>query len=712
MISDEAVDEAADISPEQEEKETAIEQDQAMAEEESPVVEETQAVAKAILNGDIEILHDQRLPHLDQKEVKAYAATSVGGAAQNNYFALLCEKHLIPRYRDVSAFSTIANGSLVKFVASGLVKWPLDNAQHYVLVYGNNLGQPIMSSGHEAGLGWKHDLVMNAVIKPLIDLLQDFRNIDMVHGSIRPMNMFLGRANNIERVILGECLSVPPSYAQPAIFEPVERAMADPIARGKGTSEDDLYAMGVSLTMILRSADPLKGMSDEDVIRHKIEYGSYVALTGKDRFTGAILELLRGLLYDDPMQRWSLDEVVAWLDGQRLSPKQSAKMKKASRPFNFNNEKYFRSPLLAMTFVENQSEAVQVIDNGALEQWVDRSLEDNLTKGRLEQALETAREDGRGPGYWDRLLCRVSIALDPDAPIRFKGMAMVAEGIPTALAEAVALKKNPQPYIDIINQKLVMFWLTLQHDLKLDIGSLVSRFDSCRAFLRQTTMGYGIERCVYFLAPDCPCLSDRLANYYVRTPEDLMVVFEDMSQAPDRPDLFIDRHIAAFLSVKDRQVVDVYFTELNAPEYHRRILGNIKVLATIQKRGKLDSFPGVSRWVNDIIGPVYERYHDRQLRETLRKKMEKLKDGGSLTKIAVIFDNTEIIHQDFLLFREAMYEYNRLREEYTKLELRMEKPETVGKETGKEVAAIVSGVLAAIVILGLAFVFLLGEGQF
>lgn len=659
--------------------------------------------AVAVLNGEIEILTGRRLSYLDRGESLAFAARARGDSHEK-YFALICENRLVPRSLATTKFAGIINPGIVRLVTSGVAYWPPAQGQRYVFVYENTLGKALMKTTGQGGLGWKQDAVMKSFIRPMVNILMDLRDADMVHGCINPMNIFDGGTEDgQDRIILGECLSAPPSYLQPPVFEPVERAMTDPLAKGTGTSEDDLYAFGVTITTVLRTKDPLAGMNKDDIIRHKVELGSYAALTGKERFTGAILELLRGLLYDDRVQRWTLDEISAWLDGQRLSPKQSSKKQKASRPIHFASDRYHRPVLLAMDLDSNQAEAVQMIDGGALEQWVSRSLEDALTRGRLEQALETSREGGRGPGYWDRLLSRVSIALDPEAPIRFKGLRMHPEGIQYALADAFMTKKDLMPFADLINQQLVMIWLGAQQDVRVDVGNLITKFDSCRAFLRQNTLGYGIERCLYFLCPESPCVSERLAGYYVQDPEALLAAFEDMADSPKRPDLFIDRHIAAFLSVKDRRMIDPFFLELNADEYYKKVLANIKILATIQKRSHLGAFPGVAAWVADSLDPVYECFHDRDLRTFLREKVDKLKKTGDLVKIVTLLDDNELRQRDFLAFRQAMEDYRAMGGEDDELRQKLEKPESFGRETGQEVAAIVSGFLAGIFILVLAF---------
>jgi hypothetical protein len=663
----------------------------------------------AILNDEIEVLSNRRIEEFDQGPSQAYAARYQDKSVQGNYYAVICDKSLVPRARIGPAFGNIINTSLVRLVASGKLYWPPLESERYCFVFENRLGQPLTSSENEKGLALNQETVMNGVIRPLTGVLQDLRDADVSHGCIRPSNIYDGGKQPVERAVLGECLSVPPSYCQPVVFEPIERALSDPIGRGFPRFEDDIYAFGVTIAVLMRSQDPMEGMNDEEIIAQKMQFGSYAAVTGKDRFTGPILELLRGLLCDDRAQRWTIDDIVSWLDGQRLSPKQNVKKVKAARPIHFNGKRYLQPSLLAMDLNKNQSEAMQLIDGGNLEQWIDRSLEDGLALTRLVSATDSAQEFGRGTGYWDRVIGRVMIALDPSFPVVTKGYKMHPEGIPYALANAFYNKADLLPFQDIIMQKTVMFWLNCQHDSRVDYGTLMNKFDGCRSFLRQNTVGYGIERCLYFLNPEVPCLSESLKDYYIRNPEDFMYALEDLSTKKKRPDMFLDRHSVAFLSVKERQVIDPYLIELNSQDLHLRILGNIKCLATIQKRSKMEPFPGIGGWIDDMLGPVYERYHDRDLREKIQKRIQKLADSGDLIKIAGVLDNPETIRRDMAAFKKAMKSYHDLHEEYLKLETRLDKPEKFGKKIGHEVSAVSSSALAGLFIIGyILFYFLKG----
>jgi hypothetical protein len=655
-----------------------------------------------VFNDNVTIFSGNRLPEYDKGPVKAYAARGTDKAPPK-LIAYICEDHLSPRPSKAANYAAIMTPNLVRLVASGPVFWTPAGKEKYCFIYENTLGSPLMREDTRGGAGLRAEIVLNAIIRPMVSVLQDMRDKDLIHGNIRPANIFSGSNKNLDRVVLGECLALPPFYNQPVLYEPVDRAMASPIGRGAGSQQEDLYAFGVTLALLMRHNDPLQGKSDEEIIYHKMEEGTYASLLGEDRITGAMLELMRGLLYDDENQRWSLDEVLAWLDGRRLSPKQASRRFRAARPLHFNNEKYLRPELLAQDLSKNISEAKLLIDGGEMEQWISRAIDDKAMTARYENAVGKYDEEDKGVGHAERLTARVGIALHPEGPIRFKSINAYPDAIGTALQEAYVTKKDVQVFVDFFNAYFIPQWIDVQPRPVPDIGSLTGKFDGSRAHLRQKGMGGGIEKCIYSLNPEAQCLSEKLGKYYVRDPEAMMAAFEKISHSPGRPSMFFDRHIVAFLSVKDRKNIDPYIHDLNAAEPHRRILAEMKALATIQKRSQMGRFPGIAKWIVGNLGPVYERFHDRTLRAELKKKAEMLQDGGDLAKIAVLFDNPNTYQEDYQGFRKAMRRYFELEDESLQTERGLQNEKSFGQDTGRQIAAIVSGLLAAIVILLVVF---------
>ncbi len=653
----------------------------------------------------VEIFVNQPLPEYNSGPVKAYMARGRDRAA-NVFFALVCEKHLVPRIFAAGSYKNLTSPTLVPLESHGVTYWSPVKEERYIFLYKNVIGRRIHHVGQPEAMGWRQETVMETIVKPVAATLLEFKDNSFVHGAICPSNMFADTAEGkVQHVILGDCLSLPASYTQPVLYEPIERAMAGPVGRGLGSIADDMYAFGVSLAVILRSHDPLQGMTDDQIIREKVENGSYAAITGKDRFKGSILELLRGLLHDDPRERWTIEEMMTWMDGRRLSPKQALKHKRAARPLTYAGQKYSLSSLLAMDIDLNPGETARIVEGGDLRQWLERSLEDEEITERVEAVVTTIRDRGMGPGYEERLAANLSIALDPYAPIRYKGLRVTGDGIGTAMAESAILKHDLMRFVELFSQNIAMTWLTSSKNTALDSGSLISRFDMCRNYIRHGKVGYGLERCIYTMCPETPCLSEKLRGFYVQTPEQLINAFEQLCLKDEGYAQMLDRHSMAFLSVKEPKVIDSYLFDLGSTEEHRRVLGNLRCLGAIQKRFNLGNFSGIAKVFIPALSSVYARYHDREVREKLEANCRKYAADGDIGKMVVLLTNTEVTNKDFGAFKMAMLEYAELTKEYANLEKRMKDKGVFGKTTGKEIAAVASSIIAAIIILSTAFVF-------
>ena len=657
---------------------------------------------KVTLNDKFEIYPAQPLPHLDHGPVKAYAASNKRGDA---CAALICRRDYVPQEQNAEKYYGITNHAAPTLMDHGVVRWP-DGVEYYCFVYVNSFGAPLADTVDAVGLGWSQERTLKAFIEPVVNALLDMRDLDMVHGNICITNIYDGGTNPIERVVLGDCLSMPTSADQPVQCEPPLRAMADPLGRGLATQANDIYAFGVVLAQLMRKNDPLAGLSADEIIEEKMINGSYAALTGKDRFSGNVLELLRGVLQDDINQRWSIEDIEFWLDGQRLTPKKSSLVKdKAARPIAFNDKKYLRPVILAKDLHKNPEELTRIVDNGDLKQWINRSLEDKGLEERVEQAVTTSREQGNTGAQAAFLATRVAVALSPGFPLIYKDISVLPEGMGPAMIYAYVNNHDMTPYINIINQGIISYWVHMTRESDIDVSYLVSRLDSCKGFLMNRKNGYGLERVFYYLMPDTHCLSDKLQNYYVRAPENLLYAFEDMAANNTMPERFFDRHIVAFLHVNDSKVIESHIADLNAQEDFRNYIGIINIFADIQKRYKLPKFERLSAYLVDIAVPAaVKRFHDRDLRDSLARDVEKIKNDGDITKIRDKIDDVQGIQRDYNGFRNAYKTYAALRKEYKQLERRLRSGSDFGKGTGREIAAVVSGAIAAVLVLAMAFV--------
>src|SRR5690606_102708 len=229
----------------------------------------------------------------------------------------------------------IKSPHLLKLVEAGVVNWTPEGRQLFAFVFDMPPAKRLMAPGSHKALRIPEERIVAALIEPAVGVLAELRDADIVHGALSPDNIFMAGANGAEAAVLGECLTSAPGFRIHPSFETIERGMAQPSGRGPGSVKNDLYTLGICIAIALRGFNPLAGKSVDQIIEDKIEHGTYACLVGSERLSAGITELLRGLMHDDESGRWTLDDVLRWMEGRRLSAKQPYVMPTAARPFAF-----------------------------------------------------------------------------------------------------------------------------------------------------------------------------------------------------------------------------------------------------------------------------------------------------------------------------------------------------------------------------------------
>jgi hypothetical protein len=250
----------------------------------------------------------------------------------------------------------------------------------------------------------------------------------------------------------------------------------------------------------------------------------------------------------------------------------------------------------------------------------------------------------------------------------------------------------------------------MQDELPSDFNEIINKFDQCQQFIKQRLIGYGVERCLYFLTPDIHCLSPVLKNFYVHNSDQLIHALDMIAKSKDRPERLLDRHMITFLSVRERQIIERYLPELGASEPYRTATGIISVLAAIHATSRLGPMPHLSDWVANIAEPLYERFHDRDLQKTMKKRVNDLKESGLIVKIADTLFDQERIRRDQIGFRNAMNEYYNMSVTKAQLTESLKNSDKFGVQAGRDLAALLAGLLMSLSVAGFILMHLLKGG--
>src|SRR5918994_194633 len=271
------------------------------------------------LAGRYEILPGTPLPSLDGPGGAAFAVRALRDR-KIDVFARVGTLGVPARMDLLSGIRGIEHVALMRMIEWGIVDWPVDGMKRIVFILENPGGRRPMKS-----LNGTREQMTEEQITPAV---------------IQPANIFL-RDQGTSGIMLGECVSAITSFGQAPLLLTTERAMAQPSGRGVGTTADDIYALGITILLLFMGRNPIRQLDDEAMLQAKIDRGTYPALVGTSRISLNLMEPLRGMLADDPKQRWSLNDLELWLSGRRLSPRQPQVPRKASRPFDFSGTLYW-----------------------------------------------------------------------------------------------------------------------------------------------------------------------------------------------------------------------------------------------------------------------------------------------------------------------------------------------------------------------------------
>lgn len=645
-----------------------------------------------VLGDRYEIRIGSRLPSLDSRHAEAYDVRDIRSGEQR-YFALVCPREILPRIELLERFARIESASLITPVLWRVVYWPPAKGGRYVIILTRPGGARL---GSATGVEPMHASdVQGKVIRPLAGLLEDLSGRMLTHRAIRPDNLFLGDDSNSD-VVLGECVSAPPALYQAVLYETIENGMANPSGRGAGKPEDDLYALGVLVAALLTGGKLCSDMTDHEIVAAKLKVGSYGALLGKSQVPPKFTEPLRGLLCDDPSERWTARDLVLWTEGRQLTPKQPILPAKAARPFKFAGVDYFDTRSLAHAMAGSWEEAMAVLQEEHLADWVRRGFDARQSELFINATSVSDVASSGDTANKDVMVSRAMIVLDPQAPVRYRDFAARIEGLGQALALDYQRTERVRLFAEVVRSGLLLGWFDCQGDLSPELWPFKSAIEQAGAFLIQARPGYGIERCLYQLCPAWPCQSPLFERDCVYDLKDLLPTLEQVVQRGETTLEPVDSHVAAYCAAHLKHLPERILNNLASNDRNVRYLAMLRLLAEIQRRTGPAKLPALGRWFADLLAPAVETFHNRPYRNQLGEAVERLVSRGVLSELSTVLDNDSNREADQRGFAAARAHYQHAAHQMSWLEqgglAGRENVMRVSRQAASTVSIVVSGI--------------------
>ncbi len=647
---------------------------------------------------------DRHIPSLDMPSALAYEVTDKRQDGLPLY-ALVCKPEVPSRVSVMRVLKGLEIPSFLHLVDWGVAEWPPAERKCVIVIYRRPLGGRVMESLATTFKRIPDHQFARAVIKPLADGLAELSQKGISHRAIRPDNLYyMDEART--KIVLGDCVTSVPGNDQPVVVETIDSGMAIPSGRGSGIHADDMYSFGASLLILALGRNPLNGVPDGEIVRRKIQTGSYAAIVGEDRVPVALIECLRGMLIDDPEQRWQASNIDLWLNGKRMTPIQAKAESQSQRPIRFAEKEFHSIRPLSYAMYQNWDKALSIVKDGTLEIWIRRGIENNDLADALATAIKStgALSGQQGSEVDDLILARVLMLLDPKAPIRVRDFAVTLEGFGQALAVAVLGKKQLAPFTHLISKDLWRYWITAQPAPNSDTQKFETLFKDLKNLLRDSNSGAGIERCLYELNEWQHCASPHIERQYIMEVKSILPALDAAAKTVNNKLWPVDRHVAAFLRARYAKGTGSQIDAMNDSRTDRATIGMLSVLAIVQWRLGPEALHGLASWVGGLMGPVINSFQNRNKRKELEKEIPRLVRKGNLAELYNFLDNPEERQKDAEGFAWAKAEYATAEKQIYDLEHgqvdRQESAIKLGRQTGAVGATIIMLFVALVTFLG------------
>ncbi len=478
------------------------------------------------------------------------------------------------------------------------------------------------------GEAWREPELIAQVLIPVAEALDAMAAEGWTHRAIRPDNLFRARAG--EPVTTGPFWALPPAVGQPALFEPPYVAVCPPEARGEGSIADDIYALGVTLLVLALGRLPLAGLPDAQIIERKIALGSFAALTEGAVLPSLLVDLLRGMLAEDPEHRPAPSLLLdpREVRSRRLALRPPAR---AQRPFELGSRQAWTAREVAQLVAADPDRGVAALRSGAVQHWVRRTLGDPLLAARMEE-VGRGTEWTEDAGLFGAMLAMRWIAvLDPLGPMRWRGVALWPDGIGPVLAAGDLLSPEvTEAVVEAVERDAVPAWVAARG--RREGGAVALEAREWRRLLAVRGWAGGRRRLAYALNPFLACASRLPSGAVVRLGE-LLPALERAAGGASAGGPPADAEIAAFLAARGDPVIAA-----DAERLPGRDAAMLMLFGRLQSRLQAGKLPGIAGWLLASGAAGLERWANRRTRETLRARLASLAEAGDIGAMAALVE--------------------------------------------------------------------------
>lgn len=602
---------------------------------------------------------DRPLPQFSSSFARAFEVNDAKN--KENIYALVLPSSIPIRFQTIQLLKTAFHQNFMNVVEAGLTDVAGGQFGNYAVILEKPKGKKLSdwmksarntqnkdTANREFKSILNEDFVTQEIIAPINEVLKTMAESNLSHGRINHDNVYFESLTEAHTV-LGECISEPCGYSQPVHYETIERAQSMALGKGDADIKDDYFALGILLYYCLFGEIPSFGSDASELLKARIARGSYNVFIGQTELSPHMTDIFRGLLTDNPADRWGYEQVASWVKGKRFNLIRPGSRKDQVRGYEFQNHTYANKRALANAYAYKWDEAALDIREKRVGKWLDLGSSDKqMGEEILSIIAATGGDKTKSRQDNDELTAKTLVIMDLEAPLRYREMSMHLEGMGAVLANAWAHQNQQelQSLFEMIRMNLPNFKavrLPPEAD-KVDRWILQRQ----QTYVKYKSLGFGIERVLYDLNPALPCQSPMLANQFIIDCSQLLFYLNDNASRLINNDP-VDRHIAAFITSKLELAAEVklkVMTRFNRNENAILQITKLALLAFAQKKSKIQKLPGLATWMIEKLKVVINSIHSKTLRKEFSDELKQIANQGNLEAMLSLLTSSDYFARD------------------------------------------------------------------
>ena len=514
----------------------------------------------------------------------------------------------------------------------------------------------------------------------MVTALECLKGYGFTHRSIRLDNIYF-KDESCSEIVLGDCAACFPAFHQPPIYETIESLIAAPEGRGNGKDTNDIYAAGITMLSLLYKKELFSNISAPEILRLKLKKGSFSTVSSEDKIPNTYINLFKGILLDFQDERWNHTQIYNFFDSKPSSFGLTSITENSKKALTINGEKYYTPTSVALALQDNPQEAIELLNNNKLLEWIRSGIEDEKLFAKVEKLLKQNKENTLP----QILICKTCILLNPNAPIRYDNISAFPDGIAKAIFYTLKNHGNLKSYTDIFANDLIKIWYLEQNNTRSPGNAT-----EFKVYINRHDYGYGIERIIYDIDADLPCCSQLFSDEFVISVPQILKALDNTYADKIVTTAPFDKAIIAYMRCKLGKKVDNILSEINSSKPVTQISGILHLYADAQKKLGPTQLPHLAQWLINYALPLIKSYHNIKYQKYLEHEILRFAKDGRLIDIYNILENEDARNNDMRQYVQAIKETNNLIAIKTKLLSNNSKIAEETRETALHFATIAS----------------------